>query len=43
MQVLRQDICVVIDNESCANIFSHKMVNKLKLKAEPHPEPYKIA
>lgn len=31
-------ICsLVIDSESCANIVSLEMVNKLKLKAEPHP------
>jgi hypothetical protein len=37
-------ICsLVIDSESCANIVSLEMVNKLKLKAEPHPKPYEIS
>ncbi|XP_077249180.1 uncharacterized protein LOC143888627 [Tasmannia lanceolata] len=34
---------IVIDGGSCENIVSHDMVNKLKLKTEPHPKPYRIA
>ncbi|XP_059632678.1 uncharacterized protein LOC132275240 [Cornus florida] len=33
---------IVIDGESCENIISQEMVNKLKLQTEPHPNPYRI-
>lgn len=36
-------ICsVIIDNGSCTNVASRYMVDKLKLKLEPHPNPYKL-
>ncbi len=33
---------VIIDGESCENVVVATMVEKLKLKTEDHPEPYKL-
>ena len=33
---------IIIDNGSCTNVASKYMVDKLKLKTEPHPRPYKL-
>ncbi|KAD6795090.1 hypothetical protein E3N88_05986 [Mikania micrantha] len=36
-------ICtIIIDGGSCDNIVATKMVEKLGLKTEPHPEPYQL-
>ena len=29
-------------NRSCINIVSSVIINKVSLKAEPHPHPYKV-
>lgn len=34
---------VIIDSGSCENVVPKEVVNKLKLKVENHPNPYKIA
>ena len=33
---------LIIDGESCANVASKTLVDKLKLSASPHPAPYTI-
>ena len=33
---------VIIDGGSCENVVAATMVEKLKLKTEDHPEPYKL-
>ncbi|XP_031404630.1 uncharacterized protein LOC116213728 [Punica granatum] len=34
---------VIIDSGSCENVISTTMVEKLHLKVEPHPDPYKLS
>jgi hypothetical protein len=34
---------VIIDSESCENVISEIMVQKLPLKTEKHPKPYKLS
>lgn len=34
---------VIIDSRSCENVVSKKLVHALNLKAETHPNPYKIS
>ena len=33
---------LIVDGGSCANVASTALVDKLQLKAEPHPQPYSI-
>lgn len=33
---------VIIDNNSCVNIISKSAVEKIGVKTESHPQPYKI-
>ena len=32
-----------MDGESCINVVSSVIINKVGLKAEPHPRPYKVS
>ena len=32
-----------MDSESCVNVVSSKMIEKVGWKAEPHPHPYKVS
>jgi len=34
---------VIVDSESCINIVSSLIINKVGLEAEPHPHPYKVS
>ena len=34
---------VIVDSESYINIVSAVIINKVGLKAEPHPHPYKVS
>ena len=34
---------MIIDSRSGSNVISEDAVNKLGLKTEPHPTPYKVA
>ena len=34
---------VIVDSGSCENMFSKEMVEKLNLRCETHPHPYRIA
>ena len=34
---------VIVDSGSCENVVSKEMVDKLKLRCETHPHPYRIA
>ncbi|KAL4179650.1 hypothetical protein AMTRI_Chr13g88330 [Amborella trichopoda] len=39
----QETVCnLIIDGGSCENIVSQEMLDKLKLKKESHPKPYKI-
>jgi len=35
-------LVVIVDNCSCCNYCSSKLLNKLALKIIPHPQPYKL-
>lgn len=40
---VEENVCsLIIDGGSCANVSSKTMVDKLNLKATPHPKPYTI-
>ena len=32
-----------MDSESCINVVSSVIINKVGLKAEPHPHPYNVS
>ena len=34
--------CIIVDNGSCNNIASQELVNRLGLKPQRHPSPYKM-
>lgn len=41
---INEKVCnVIIDNGSCENIVSQKLVTTLNLKVDLHPNPYKIS
>ena len=33
----------IVDNESCVNVVSSKMIEKVGLEVVPHPHPYKVS
>ena len=41
-EILDKTCSLIVDNESCGNCYSTRLVSKLKLTIIPHPKPYKL-
>ena len=42
-KIREQNCKVIVDSESCLNVVSSVTINKVGLKAEPYPQPYKVS
>jgi hypothetical protein len=41
--MIKDKLCrIIVDNDSCNNISSQELVDRLELKSRRHPSPYKM-
>ena len=42
-KIKKKNCKAIVDSENCINAISFKIIEKIGLKAEPHPNPYRVS